>query len=337
MEVRSETPPENIVPDAPGFTGCVAHFAAFYAKAGGSRPSVGVLRERCAALWARLLRADLRRLIAREWVLGGARELGVGVSVGEVRRGLENDLVRQFGSEAKFQKFLAESGENMPDLLFGEEYRLLSDKIREKIEPASVSEAQVARDYSENKRQYFVAEKRDLGLIETKSAAAARRVKRELESGVAFASIAKRRAGEQPPYTRGGLLLGLEPHAFAERSLNGAIFRAGPHVVEGPVRVLEPAGWKGRSLQDIHAIDGYYVFRVQSVSRAYQQPLVRVRATIAQLLLLAMDRRAIAAYIKPWRERWLAKTDCSPGFVIRKCRQYQPLAGEEPEDAYTLD
>jgi hypothetical protein len=30
-------------------------------------------------------------------------------------------------------------------------------------------------------------------------------------------------------------------------------------------------------------------------------------------------------------------TDCAPGFVVLKCREFKPAPGEPAEDPYTLD
>jgi PPIC-type PPIASE domain len=237
------------------------------------------------------------------------------------------------------QKFLRQTGENIPDLLYNEEQSVLSGAIREKILQSVpvVSAAQVAKDYAENKAQFAVAEQRNVEILKTGSAASARRLMREIRGGAGFAAVAKRPVSVRLPYAPNALIVGLERNAFREQSLNGAIFAAKPGVLVGPVRVDEPPGWEGRSPADIREIDGYYVFELQKVTPGYQEPFSQEREKIAKELALTRQREDVSTFVTAWRAKWRPRTNCLPGYVVSKCRQFKPTPGERPEDPYTLD
>ncbi len=338
---QGESPPENIIPVPPDFTACISRLAEYDRKSGNSAAATATaqLKKTCAALYEKLLKNSLEPLISGYWVIGGAAEDGLVVSDQSTKQLFSRAAQKQFRSAAKFRSFLAATGQNVPNLLFDEKVEILAGAIREKVYQAlpPVTAASVARYYDENKPQFAVNEQRDLGILHTKNAATANQIKRELQAGVSFASIAKRLGKEQPVYTREGLLPGLEPHAFAEKSLNDAIFSAKGHVVSGPIRVDLLPGFHYRTLADIRNINGYYIFEVEKIDPAHQETLAQVKATITQELPRILQRQAIAAYIKGWRARWRAKTDCSAGYVVRKCRQFKPSPTELPEDAYTVN
>ena len=151
------------------------------------------------------------------------------VSVEEVRHGLERLLGREFGTEAALHRFMRESDKTFPDMLFNEQERLLAQGIRNKLnaEIGPVTNATLARYYSENRAQYHVNEQRDLEMVLTKKgAAAAAKLKLELEHGVSYAAIARRLLPEQLPFIHRGVIDGLEPGALGETSLDHAVFSA---------------------------------------------------------------------------------------------------------------
>ena len=193
-----------------------------------------MLKAACAALYQQLLTRALGPLISADWVIGEARELGVAVSAAQVRHRFEEASDGAFPTEAKFQKFLGQSGENIPDLLFNLEQDMLDTRIGEKLHgPRRGSRRRWSGNtMSRTRRRMRSGNSARVELVRTRSAATARQLKRELASGVSFATVATRLAGEQPVYTAGtkGLITGLEPHVFAEQAMNTAIFSARPHV-----------------------------------------------------------------------------------------------------------
>jgi hypothetical protein len=45
--------------------------------------------------------------------------------------------------------------------------------------------------------------------------------------------------------------------------------------------------------------------------------------------------QTLATFIKTWREKWHAKTNCTTGYIVQKCAQYTNT--HTPEDPYTLN
>jgi foldase protein PrsA len=347
IEARSQTQPGRgpLVPVPPAFSSCVAQLAAFAAGFGtssSSQDSKAHLRAQCRSLYEKYRTNVLTELISAGWVLGGAAEAGLRVSDAEVRSELQRLRKAAFPSEATYREYLKASGETLSDLLFATKVQMLSAKLRQRIYSSlpPVTTATVAGYYAANKAKFTVAEERDLGFLRTRHAATAPQIKRELESGVSFATIAKRLAHEQPYYTTAGLLKALKPHIIQQRVLNDAIFAARPHAISGPIRLNLYPGYQARfhrNPADINNIDGYYVFEVQAIRPAHTKPLATVEDAIKRELPTVQQRQALSSFIRSWRARWRAKTDCASGYVVHKCRQFKPVRGEPAEDLVTLN
>jgi hypothetical protein len=223
-------------------------------------------------------------------------------------------------------------------LLFNEKIELLREGIRAKInrELGPLTHAKIVSYYDRHRAQFFVGEQRDMGFLRTKrSGAVAARMRRELLSGVSYATLAKRYASEQPSYAKDGLLSGLEAGVFKETSLNDAIFAAKPGVVGGPVRLAPESAPVRYPL--ISSIEGYYLFTVYKIIPGHYTPLAPLESTFKKDLPILLEKQEVAALMKRLRPKWRAVTDCAPGFVVLKCRQYKPVPGEPEEDAYTLN
>ncbi len=336
IEVRSEES-SAAVPVPPAFSACIAQLAA---AASGANSSAAQLRGRCRRRYRTLLSKVLGSLIAADRVIDQAAAEGVGPTDRQVRERVEHLKASQFGSETGFAAFLARSGENVPDLLFNIKEQMANAAIFNRLRDstAHVTPAIVASYYAGHRREYAVAEKRDLGIVHTKSAAVARRIKRELKAGASFEAVRAGLSDTQPVRAKQGLVAALEPHYYAERELNDAIFAAPVRRVRGPVRVdVFPPGTRfPKARGDIQDVDGYYVFEVFHASRAYVKPLSQVKRELAQALPEIRFKAAVRTYVRRYRATWLSRTSCAPGYVVRKCRQFEPKRGEAPEDPYTL-
>jgi hypothetical protein len=331
---------EDVVPVPPSFTGCIGYLDSSAKTAGAARPSAAAARARCRELYGSLVSRALQNLISGLWVRGWARELGVHVSIEELRDGLERGLARRYRTEAALHRFMSETGETIPDMLFSLQERLLDQGIWNKLnaEIGPVTNAKLVKYYAENRGQYHIGEQRDLEMVLTKKgAAAAARLKRELERGVSYAAIAERLLPEQLPFMHHGVVDGLEPQALGETSLDHAVFSARPGVVVGPLRLDVGPHFNGRSEQVIRAIDGYYLFTVTKVAPAHELSLAEVKPKLAPILPKLLEKRATAALVARLRPKWRALTNCAAGFVVLKCRQFKPAPGEPVEDPYTLD
>jgi len=280
------------------------------AMAGGRVPSDPSRRQA-------LRRQALDFLISSEWLLGEATADGIELPSREVERQFEQKRRTSFpGGAAELHEFLMATGQNISDIMFEAKAELASAKIRQLLargEPA-ITQAQVASYFDRHRQGFLIPERRELEIIALKSAADAQTLRREVATGKSFAGIAEHQSIE------------LSPEAYnASRGKDAVLARAihfaPPHVLVGPVR--------------FRGFD-YYMFEVLRITPARQQTLAQVQSSIRRQLAGEQQRRTLAAFIRTWRRRWTARTDCHAGYVVPKCRQYKPPSATPPEDPYSL-
>ena len=302
--------PRPSVPEPPSYTACVAHAKAVAPKpaAGQSPPTEAQLKAQCAQQYQALKQEVLSFLLSSSWVLGEAGSLGVKVSDKEVKKRFEQVRTQQFPKAAEFEKFLATSGQTVSDLLLRVKLNLLSSKIQEKIvkTKGTVSQAQIEKYYKENPQRFGTPEKRNLEIILTKTEAQALKAKRDIESGKSFASLAKSVSIDPTSKAIGGKLAGVIK-GQEEASLDAAIFAAKPKVLTGPVKTAF----------------GYYIFDVTGTTPGSQQTLAQAQTSIKQQLSATQQQAALSTFVKSFKKKWTAKTDCRAGYVVMDCKQYK--------------
>jgi hypothetical protein len=297
--LRSESASEPLIP--PRFDACVAHLRAEAATIGEHASPASQLRSECQTRYQAVLQAALERLISDEWWIVGARELGVPASEHE-RRGSA-----QVAASAALET----------------RARLASEAIRRAVlgRVAPVTRAQIASYYKQHRFEYLVAGERDLRIARTLTRATAVAAKAAVASGKSFASIVKHLKVQQPVDSSEGLVLGLQPRTYGEPNLNEAIFTAAPHVLSGPIDT-----WFG-----------YFVFEVTKIESEREKPLAEVEASIRQRLQRPTQERVLSTFDKRWNATWAARTSCSPGDVVPKCREFKGMPVAPPENPSTLD
>jgi hypothetical protein len=252
-------------------------------------------------------------LISSQWLLGEAAEQRIELSGREVRRQLEQKRRASFpGGAAELHEFLKATGQDDSNITFEAKAELASAKIQQMLasrQPA-ITQEQVASYYARHRQRYLIPERRMLYVSTLKSTAYAQALRRDIATGKKrFADVSKHELIELPPVaysTSGG----------EDAVLDRAVHFARPRVLIGPVRV--------------HGID-YCMFEVKRITPARQQTLTQVQSSIMHQLTAEQQRRTLAAFIRAWRPRWTARTDCSPGYVVQKCRQYNgPRTPEDP-------
>lgn len=305
-----QTAPKPVVPDPPAFSACIAHLQAIAPKPakGQAKPTTAVLKSECQQQYTALQQQVLGFLISSNWVIGEASSLGVKVTDKEVEKQFETIKKQQFPKSGEFQKFLANSGQTVSDLLLRVKLNTLSQKIQQKVSKSSkpVTQAQITKYYNENKSRFGQPEKRDIELILTKTQAASESAKKEVQSGTAFATVAKKVSIDPSSKTTGGLLAGVVK-GQEEKALDTAIFAAKKGVLSGPIKTPF----------------GYYIFRVKATHPAAQQTLTQAQASIKQQLTSQQSQTALSAFVKTFQKKWTAKTDCRTGYVVQDCKQYK--------------
>ncbi len=246
-------------------------------------------------------------LISSEWVLGEANSLGVKASDEEVHKQFIQVKTTQFPTTAEFEKFLAKSGQTVSDLLLRVKLNMLSQKIQQKVikESENVTEQEIEKYYENNKSRFGTPEKRSVEIILTKTEAEALAAKKEIESGKSFASVAKAKSIDPASKAKGGLLPGVVK-GQEEKALDEAIFTSTVNKLGGPVKTPF----------------GYYIYEVKTITPGNQKSLAQPKASIKQQLIATRQQTALAKFVKEFKKKWTAKTDCKPEYVVPDCKQY---------------
>lgn len=284
--------PAHEVPAPPAYAACVASRRALTLDS-----ITRVLEEECAQQYRALREQALHALISAAWLIGEARDRGLAPS----RRAVEERVAGQ-------KRTLLAAGATITDVEVKIEAELAASRLRALVDDGSaIARAEVARYYRRHLRRFERAEVRDFDIVENlESEAAARAVMHEIESGTTHAGLPLHEKLERPlDIARLG----------AKKAIVQAIFAAEPHVLSGPTPL------RGR----------YAVFEVTRTTPATREPLRRVERSIRRTLSAERTRRALAAFVTAWRTRWIAKTACSVGYVVQKCRDYDgPRVREGP-------
>jgi foldase protein PrsA len=298
------------IPVPPDYTACIAHLEATAPKPakGQAKPTSAQLKSECEQQYKSLQQEVLGFLISSSWVLGEAESLGVKVSDSEVKKEFEKIKNEQFPKAAEFQKFLATSGQTVSDLLLRVKLNMLSSKIQQKIakQKATVSKEEIKKYYEQHKSQYGTPEKRDVRIVLTKTEAQANEAKKEIESGKSFASVAKSKSIDPTSKNTGGELKGVVK-GQEEKALDEAIFSAPKGKLGGPVKTPF----------------GYYIYEVTSTTPGSSQSLAQSEAAIKQQLAATGQQSALSKFVKEFRSKWEAKTECASGYSVQDCHGYK--------------
>jgi hypothetical protein len=296
--------PQHVLPNPPDYKACVAHDQAREAQS-----TTAQAREACAKEYQEVRQQALGFLISSRWLIGEAAAEGVPVTRQDVERRLTEKKRAFPNSEAEFSESLKAIDHTLADAELEVEAELAAEKIRRKLiagEP-KVTKSQVAAYYASHVQGYHVPEIRYFGIFENlTSPGQARQLMRDIAAGRGSVRTPLREKLPRKPFS---------DYNGEKRTIVEAIFKAPSHLLTGPIRLNEL----------------YFVIEVTRIAHPYVQPLAQVRATIAKRLTDERRRRTLAAFVAAWRSRWLAQTDCQPGFVVQKCRQYNgPKAAADP-------
>lgn len=297
------------VPEPPHYTACIASAKAAAKPAKGqSPPTEAQLKSQCEQEYKSLQQEVLGFLISSEWVLGEASSLGVKVSDTEVKKQFEKIKNQQFPKAAEFEKFLKTSGQTVSDLLLRVKLNLLSSKIQQKVvkEKSKVTPAAIQKYYKENPKRFETPERRNLLIILTKTEAAAKKAKQEVESGKSFESVAKRVSIDPTSKSTGGKLPGVVK-GQEEKALDTAVFSASKNVLTGPIKTPF----------------GYYIFEVSGISPGSQQTLKQAEPSIRSQLTATQQQGALSKFVKEFKKKWTAKTECRSGYMVADCKGFK--------------
>jgi foldase protein PrsA len=298
------------IPEPPDYTACIAHLEATVKPVKGQpAPNRGTLKSQCRLQYETILREVLGFLISAQWVIGEGNHLGLHVSDQEVHKQFTTLKNAEFPKAENFEKFLASSGQTVSDVLLRVKLNLLSTKIQQKIvkSKGQITHAQIVKYYNENPSRFGAPEKRNIRVILTKTEAAAKKAREEIESGQSFASVAKRVSIEPISRSSGGMIEGVTK-GQEQKPLDEAIFSATKvNVVGGPIKTPF----------------GYYVYEVVKITPGSQQSLAASESAIREQLKSTHEQAALSKFVNEFKKKWVAETDCRAGYVVPNCKQYK--------------
>jgi foldase protein PrsA len=294
-------------PKPPAFTDCIKQKRKTTPKPAKGQPKVtdSQLKTQCKQEYNSLRDQVMQLLVSFEWIEGEAKAKGIKVSDKEVKASFDKQKKQAFPKAADFDKFLKDSGQTEGDILKRVRLDTLSNKIRDKVTKGKdkVTDAQIAAFYNKNKARFAQPERRDLRIVLTKDKAKAEKAKKAIEGGQSFKSVAKKYSIDQASKAQGGKLPAVAK-GQQEKALDTAIFAADKGKLVGPVKTQF----------------GYYVFEVTKVNKATQQSLEQAKATIKQTLASQNQQKSLDSFVKSFRKRWKAKTECRDAYRTQDCK-----------------
>ncbi|WP_372791228.1 peptidyl-prolyl cis-trans isomerase [Paraconexibacter sp.] len=306
QQATSGKKPDVSIPEPPDFKACIAKKAKDAPKPakGQPKPTDAQFKTQCKQEYEGLRDQVLQFLISANWIQGEAADRDVKVTDAEVKKQFETTKKQSFPKDADFQNFLKSSGMTMDDLLFRVKLDTLSNKLREKVTKGKdkVTDKEIADYYAKNKSRFAQPERRDLRIVLTKTKAKADEARAAIASGQSFKAVAKKYSIDQASKDQGGVLLAVAK-GQQEKALDEAVFKAKKGELVGPVKTQF----------------GYYVFKVQKITKASQQTLTQAKETIKQLLASQNQQKALDSFVKDFREKWKKETECRDGFVTQDC------------------
>lgn len=293
------------VPEPPDFKKCVAAKSKTPVPKGQKKPTGDALKKQCKSEYDALKKEVMQFLIQAEWVQQEAANQDIKVSDKEIKKSFADQKKQAFPTDKQYKAFLASSGMTEDDILFRVRLDQLQQKLTQKVtqDAKKVADADISTYYDKHKKNFAQPERRDLRVVLTKTKAKATEAKKALESGQPFKKVVKQYSIDEASKSQGGLLPAVS-EGQQEKAFDTAIFAAPKGKLEGPVKTQF----------------GWYVFKVEKVTKASQQTLEQSKETIKNLLRSQRQQKSLDAFIKSFREDYKGKTDCADDFRVAECK-----------------
>ena len=295
------------LPDPPSYTKCIAQKKKTATKPakGQPNPTDATYKTQCAQEYSTLRDQVMQFLISSAWIEGESADRGVKVSDTDVKKDFDKQRQQSFPKDTDYSAFLKSSGYVQEDLLYRVKVQSLSQKLRTKVLEGTdkVSAAQISNYYNKNKSRFAQPEKRDIRIVLTKTEDQAKKAKSALEGGQSWKKVASKYSIDQGTRDSGGLLAAV-PKGQQEKALDDATFKAKKGEIGGPIKTQF----------------GYYVVKIDKITKSSQQSLQEATPTIKQVLQQQTEQKAVAAFSEDYRKKWTKVTDCRKGFTIQGCK-----------------
>jgi foldase protein PrsA len=292
-------------PDPPDFNKCVAAKQKTPVPKGQKKPTAEELKKQCKNEYDTLKRQVMQFLIQGEWVMQEADKRGVEVKQAEIQKALEDQKKAVFPNDKQYKQFLKTSGMTEQDVLFRVKLNELQQRLTQKVtqDAQKVSDEDISNYYEKNKKRFAQPERRDLRVVLTKTEGKANDAKKALQSGDSFKQVVKKYSIDEASKSQNGLLPAVSK-GQQEQAFDTAIFSAPKEKIRGPVKTQF----------------GWYVFKVEKITKASQQTLDESKDTIKNLLRSKRQQKALDDFVKQFREDYKDKTQCADDYRVVECK-----------------
>jgi foldase protein PrsA len=191
------------------------------------------------------------------------------------------------------------------DVLFRVKLNELQQRLTQDAtqDAKKVSDEDISAYYDKNKKRFAQPERRDLRVVLTKTQAKAEQAKKELQSGQPFKKVVKKYSIDEASKSQAGLLPAVS-EGQQEKDFDAAIFAAQKNKLEGPVKTQF----------------GWYVFKVEKITKASQQTLDESKDTIKNLLRSTRQQKALDSFVKQFRKDYKDETNCADDYRVVECK-----------------
>jgi hypothetical protein len=305
---------QSEAPDPPKYRKCMKRLAEQDGKSQRGAPVIASrLKATCEHRSVALREQALGYLIGAQWLIDEATSRGLNPGSHAVRDRYQRTNAARFpGGENEFKEFLAVSGRTPADLLLEIRLAMASERLRDLATAhiPAITRAQIRSYYRGHRRHFTIPEQRIFVIVITHSMGLALKVKHEVEAGASITEFGEKQVGVSNRLDTPGHLAG--------NGIEKLVFSGRPHRLLGPLFFRH--------------VD-FDLIEVMRVTPAILRPLSKVRPAIEKQIHNDERRRRLAAFVKAWRLRWRAQTQCTVPYVMPKCARYpvaQALARENP-------
>jgi foldase protein PrsA len=308
------------VPDAPNFTKCIAYKKKTAAKPakGQPAPTDATYKAQCQQQYAASRDQAMQFLISSAWVEGESADRGLKLSDAGLKKIFDKQRAQGFTSADDYRNFLKQTGYSQEDLLYRVKIQQLTGKLQAQVLAGTntVSDAQIANYYNQNKSKFAIPEKRDIRVVLTKTEDQALKAKAALEAGQSWKDVALKYSIDRNSRTDGGLVKGIGK-GTQEKSLGAALFSAKKGEIAGPTKTKY----------------GYFVIKVEKITPGQQPSLKQVEATIKQALIKQQQETKMGAFTKDFQKKWKDRTVCQKGYQMQDCKNAPKVQPSTPAPA----
>jgi parvulin-like peptidyl-prolyl isomerase len=235
-----------------------------------------------------------------------AESMGVKVDDKAVDDRFKQIIEVQFGGNKKeAQKQFKDLGLTETDVKDGIRRQLIFEALYDKVtKPITVNEADIRKDYDENKVRYEVPETRDVRHILVKSKAKAEEIRQQIENGGDFAALAKQYSTDPGSKDQGGLI-----PAVGQGQMVPEFDKA---VFSQPV---------GEVSQPVKTSFGWHIIKVVKVTPKSTTPFNKVKDSIKSALEQTRKTEAFRTFENDLKKEFEPKIVYAEGFDPKKLEE----------------